>query len=332
LPQQYKSMIKIGVIGLKKSGFNGNKIIKKIPEFQLTGIFDPDFANAKRLSSQLNIPFYESPADLIAQCNAIYFSLPADKYVNILIQVLKSSKHLLIKTPLSITLESANELVKLTREANVVVQIGNTERLNPAFKASEKYIKSPMFVDIQRYCKPEKCKSEKEAIFDLMFRDIDIVTSINRYNIKKVNAIGVSIGGNKTDIINSRLEFNNGAVATLMINSVSLSNILKVKLYQKGEYITIDLIRKQATIVKFKDTCEKTSYSGESEFLQVFSFDRPKIISINQDIEELTLFRDSIQNKTKSFAGIEEGFLTLSIASQIVDKINVYQKPFSLKT
>jgi predicted dehydrogenase len=324
-------MIKIGVIGLKRSGTGEIKKIKKTGGFQITGIFDPDFIYAKKISSQLSVPFYESPGDLIARCEAIIFSLPVDNNFNLLIQTLKCSKHLLIKNPLSILLESADELVKLTREANVVVQLGNTERMNPAFKASLKYIKTPVFIDIQRYSKPGKYINEKELILDLLFRDIDIVTSIYRSNIKKVNAIGVSIGGEKVDIVNARLEFDNGSVAMLTLNSVSLSDTLKVQLYQKGEYITIDFIKKQAIIVRLKEGQDKVSQTIKNQFQQEFFFERPKIISVNQDIEELALFRDSIRNKRNLVVGIEEGFITLSIALQIIDKINVHENPFALR-
>ncbi len=324
-------MIKIGVIGLKRSGTGEIKKIKKSGGFQITGIFDPDFIYAKKVSSQLSVPFYESPGDLIARCDAIIFSLPADNHFNLLIQTLKCSKHLLIKNPLSISLESANELVKLTREANVVVQLGNTERMNPAFKASMKYIKNPVFIDIQRYSKPGKYINEKELILDLLFRDIDIVTSLYRSNIKKVNAIGVSIGGKKVDIVNARLEFDNGSVAMLTLNSVSLSDTLKVQLYQKGEYITIDFIKKQATIVRLKEGQDEVSHAIENQFQQEFFLERPKIISVNQDIEELALFHDSIRNNKNPVVGIEEGFITLSIASQIIDKINVHQNPLALR-
>ncbi|MQY78177.1 MAG: hypothetical protein GH151_03155 [Bacteroidetes bacterium] len=331
MQKQYKNMIKIGVIGLKRSGTGEIKKIKKSGGFQITGIFDPDFIYAKKVSSQLSVPFYESPDDLIAQCDAIIFSLPADNHFNLLIQTLKCSKHLLIKNPLSISLESANELVKLTREANVVVQLGNTERMNPAFKASLKYIKNPVFIDIQRYSKPGKYINEKELILDLLFKDIDIVTSLYRSNIKKVNAIGVSIGGEKVDIVNARLEFDNGSVAMLTLNSVSLSDTLKVQLYQKGEYITIDFIKKQAIIVRLKEGQDKVSQTIENQFQQEFFLERPKIISVNQDIEELALFRDSIRNKRNLVVGIEEGFITLSIALQIIDKINVHENPFALR-
>jgi len=51
----------------------------------------------------------------------------------VLLLQFKKSKHVFVEKPLANTLEEAEELVKLAREANVKGMVGHVERFNPAF-------------------------------------------------------------------------------------------------------------------------------------------------------------------------------------------------------
>ncbi len=59
------------------------------------------------------------------------------------------------------------------------------------------------------------------VVLDLMIHDIDLVLSLVRSPLRKVEALGLSVLGGHEDVANARLEFECGCVATLSASRVS---------------------------------------------------------------------------------------------------------------
>jgi predicted dehydrogenase len=83
-------------------------------------------------------------------------------------------------------------------------------------------------------------------VLDLMIHDIDIVLSFTRELPADIRAAGISVLSPHVDIANVRLQFPSGCVANLTASRVSTEQVRKLRLFQPGEYISLDYGRKQA--------------------------------------------------------------------------------------
>ncbi len=84
-----------------------------------------------------------------------------------------------------------------------------------------------MFIETHRLAQFNPRGTDVPVILDLMIHDIDIVLSVVKSNIRKINASGVPVVSDTPDIANARLEFDNGCVANLTASRISMKNMRK---------------------------------------------------------------------------------------------------------
>ena len=83
-------------------------------------------------------------------------------------------------------------------------------------------------------------------VLDLMIHDLDIVLSFTGAMPEEIRAAGISVLSNRVDIANVRLAFASGCVANLTASRVSTEKVRKLRLFQPGEYISLDYQRQDA--------------------------------------------------------------------------------------
>jgi predicted dehydrogenase len=134
-------------------------------------------------------------------------------------------------------------------EANVKVQVGHVERYNPALIAALTFIDNPMFIEIHRLASFKPRGMDVTVILDLMILDIDIVLQTVNANLRKISASGVAVVTDTPDIVNARLEFDNGYVAKLTANRISLNPKRKALFFQRDAYIAVDFLNRKTKVV-----------------------------------------------------------------------------------
>jgi predicted dehydrogenase len=162
---------------------------------------------------------------------------------------------------------------------------------------------------------------------DLMIHDIDVILSIVKSKVKSVSASGVAVVSESDDITNARIEFENGCVANLTSSRISLKNMRKSRFFQKDAYISVDFLTKELEVVRMEtvegtpDPFDIVFDMGEGKAKKKVLFDKPDIDESNAIKDELFSFYEAIsQNKTPRVS-IEDGYLALKVATQILDKV-----------
>ena len=97
-----------------------------------------------------NIQSYDSQVNLIELCDAIIIATPTITHHEIAKDALKSGCHIFIEKPITTTIDEANELIQISNQNNVFIQVGHIERFNRAFIESLNYIVNPQFIEIHR--------------------------------------------------------------------------------------------------------------------------------------------------------------------------------------
>lgn len=324
-------MLKIGVLGAGHLGKIHINCLKQIEKYQLVGFCDQDSNTAAKVAADMAVKNYESIDELVDSVDVVDIVTPTIAHFACASKAIAKGKNVFIEKPIVATVEEANELVKLAKEANVKVQVGHVERFNPAFIAAEPYINDPLFIEAHRLAmfNPRGC--DVPVVLDLTVHDIDILLTIVKSKIKSIGASGVSIVSPTPDITTARIEFENGTVANLTTSRISLKNMRKFRIFQKGAYITMDFLEKKADVVKIEDV---NGVPGPFDMTidlpggisKKISVEELEINQINAIKTELERFHDAIVNDTEPPVTIEDGVEVLKTAYLILDEISKHQE------
>ncbi len=322
-------MLKIGVLGAGHLGKIHIKCIQETEVYNLVGFYDPDDTNSAQVEKDFQIRRYPDIESLIRDVDVVDIVTPTISHFECAAQALRNFKHVFIEKPVVTSPEEARQLIDLSGEAGVKVQVGHVERFNPAFTAAQPYFEQPVFVETHRLALFNPRGTDVPVILDLMIHDIDIVLSVVKSNIKKIHASGVAIVSDTPDIANARLEFDNGCVANLTASRISMKNMRKSRFFQKDAYISVDFLDKKAEILKLKslkkddvvDPLAMVIDLGEGKGSKQIIFDKPDIKPVNAIKTELETFADAILNDTTPVVTIEDGYAALDVAYKIMDKM-----------
>jgi len=171
-------------------------------------------------------------------------------------------------------------------------------------------------------------------VLDLMIHDIDIILSVVKANLRKTSASGVAVVSDTPDICNARLEFDNGCVANLTASRISLKNMRKSRFFQKNAYITVDFLERKTEIVNIQDVDPQNPFAmiidpGNGRPPKQLYFDKPRIEPTNAIKEELRSFAEAILKNTKPVVTVEDGFMAMQVAHQILEQLNYSNSIFA---
>ncbi len=332
-------MLKIGVIGVGHLGKIHLKCINEIPEFKLIGFFDTDHLNADLVSKEFKTRKFDSIEELIAEVDVVDIVTPTIAHFEYAARALKSFRHVFIEKPIVASPEEALKLIEIADEANVKVQVGHVERYNPAMIAAIPFIENPMFIEVHRLAGFNPRGSDVPVVLDLMIHDIDIVLHTVHANLRKISASGVAVITNTADIVNARLEFDNGCVANLTSSRISLSPMRKARFFQRDAYIAVDFLNKITEVASLKSINNgninpllPVLEPGNGKDAKQIYFEKPEIIPTNAIKMELSSFARSIVENTTPDVTIADGYQALKVAYQILEKIGISVKMEEIET
>lgn len=322
--------VKIGVAGVGHLGKFHTKLLKEIEGCELTGVYDLDFDKAKLVAEEFKTKAYESLDELIKSVNAVSIAATTSSHYRIAKECLEKNVNCFIEKPITATIEEAEELLDIARKRNLKIQVGHVERFNPALLAVEKYLSNPLFVQSDRLASFNPRGSDVAVVLDLMIHDIDIILSLIKSDVSKVDASGIAVVSDSIDIANARIEFENGAVANVTASRISQKKMRKMRLFQKDAYISIDFNDGNSEVmhlVPHDRQVEGPHMSlgdlGVGDKRKKIVYQQPEKMQVNALKYELELFVKAIAENTKTAVTGEEALRALRVAEMIIAKINL---------
>ncbi|MEZ5196231.1 MAG: Gfo/Idh/MocA family oxidoreductase [Bacteroidales bacterium] len=323
-------MLKIGVLGAGHLGKIHIKCIQETSVYEIVGFYDPDPEISKKVEKEYGIHRFPDISSLIDNVDVVDIVTPTISHYDCAVQALKAFKHVFIEKPVVNTPYEAKQLIALANEAEVKIQVGHVERFNPAFTAALPYFTQPLFIETHRLAMFNPRGTDVPVILDLMIHDIDIVLSVVKSSIKKINASGVPVVSDTPDIANARLEFDNGCVANLTASRISMKNMRKSRFFQNDAYISVDFLDKKTEVLRMKDVENVDKADplamiidlGKNKGNKQIIFDKPEIKPVNAIKTELESFADSILKNKPPQVTIDDGYAALDVAYRIIEKMN----------
>ena len=276
-------MIKVGVIGAGHLGKIHLNILNN-SDFELVGFHDTDVFNSEKLSQEKGYSFFKELHLLIEKIDAAVIVSPTTTHFEIAKECINKGKHIFVEKPLTKDSNEAVLIETMAKKKGVIGQVGFVERYNEAFISCREFIKNPKFIESHRLSDFNPRGTDVSVIMDLMIHDIDIILSINKSNVKKIDASGVSIISSTPDIANARIEFEDGCIANLTSSRISLKKMRKTRIFQEDAYISINFLEKEFQVVKIRD---KHKAEAESSLIvknnlgeeKVIFFENPKLVN-----------------------------------------------------
>ncbi len=301
--------IKVGVVGVGYFGqFHAEKY-SKIKEAELVGVVDLDPSRAREMAKRYGTKPFEHHTDLYKKVQAVSIAAPTPFHYSLTKDFFLQDIDVLLEKPVSNTLQEADELIALAESRNRIFQLGHLERFNGALSGLEEKIRNPVFIESHRLGPFTGRGAEVNVVLDLMIHDIDILLTLVKSKVRKLQAAGVPILTQYTDIANARVEFENGCVASLTASRVSTEKVRKVRIFQPEGILSIDYPSQKLFLSRKKAPSEMVT-----EEIPVQKTDLLEA--------EIRSFLQSVRNRNRPQVSGLDGRRALELALQIIQKID----------
>ena len=322
--------VRAGVIGVGHLGKHHARVYSEIPEAELVGVYDTDSEKAQNVAKEFDTRHFEDLSDFLERINAVSLVVPTTFHHSLACDILDRGRNLLVEKPITETVRQADELVSLAKAKNLILQVGHIERFNPAFKAIENLGLEPKFIESHRLAQFNPRGTDVAVILDLMIHDLDLILSLVKGEVKRIDAAGVSVISDSEDIANARLTFANGCVANITSSRISARPLRKMRLFQKNSYISLDFLERSVEIYKLVETDSVSEAEKEKETVvgnlptgeagKTIVYQKPEIEKEDMLTSEINSFLDAVKNVTRPKVSGEDGKRALEVALEIVSK------------
>jgi len=321
--------LKIGVVGTGHLGTLHTKMFSQIETCELVGVYDIDYKLADSVAKEYGTKAFRELDELLEAVEAVSVAVITTNHNQVAKYCLNKGKHVFVEKPIASTIDEAKELVSIAKDKKLNLQVGHVERFNPALVSLEKYDIHPLFIQTDRLAQFNPRGTDVAVVLDLMIHDIDIILSLVKSPVRKIDASGVAVVSDTIDIANARIEFENGAVANVTASRISQKKMRKMRMFQKDTYISLDFTDGVSEVFKLYPADEKIDSAhinygemGVGEKKKKVVYEQPEVIEINALKYELELFVKSVQKKERPVVSGEDGLNALIVADTIIKIIN----------
>ncbi|MDT3741062.1 MAG: Gfo/Idh/MocA family oxidoreductase [Candidatus Kapabacteria bacterium] len=319
--------VKIGVIGVGHLGSIHAGLWKDIPGAELVGVRDIIDERSKQISEKLGVKSFESLEETINSCDALTIAVPTSNHFEIASECIKAGKHCLIEKPITTTYKEALNLIELAKKHNVIIQVGHVERFNPVIAAISNYDLKPLFIESHRLGQFKPRARDVSVIHDLMIHDIDIILLLVKSKVKSIDANGVNVLTDTTDIANARITFENGCVANVTASRISAHPMRKMRIFQKDAYLSLDFQEQKVEVFRIYDDDRNPSLGLPATMLGSIEtgmknkniyYELPPVSKTNAIADEQSAFINAVNGLSPNPVGAEEAAEALKVAEQII--------------
>ncbi len=225
---------------------------------------DRDLERARSAARERSCSAFADYRDLAGLVDCAIVATPTTSHAEIACGLMSLGIDVLLEKPIALDLASAARIVNAAGEHHRILQVGHLERFNPAVIALEQIARLPLFFEIHRMSVFSPRSLDVDVVLDLMIHDLDLVLALAGSELEEIRAAGISILSAKVDIANVRLQFRNGCVANLTASRASTEKIRKLRLFQPGEYISVDYSRQELLGIRVTEDREISFYPVET--------------------------------------------------------------------
>jgi len=326
----------VAVIGAGHMGRHHVRTYRDLPAARLVAVIDSNIQRARELAEPLGVRYADRLTPEIGSVVAASVAVPTVHHLAVARPLIERGLHLLIEKPLAQTAAEAEQIAILARRHGVIVQVGHTERFNPAVRAVERLGLKPKFIETHRISPFTFRSADIGVVADLMIHDIDIMLHLVRDEVVRVDAVGVNVLGPHEDVANARVHCRGGAVANLTASRLALKTERKLRIFAADAYVSLDYQKKVGIAIRLDKNLDVLRLARErnlEDLSQLAGMDFGKLVHVeplaidDRDPlrDELETFLHSVRTGTRPPVSAEDGVAAVRLAEQIVQCIAAHR-------
>jgi predicted dehydrogenase len=332
----------VAVVGVGRMGRHHARTYAKLAGAKLVAVIDRDLDRAGEVADEFGCEALASVEELLArhtELRAASVAVPTQFHAAAAEPLLRRGIPCLIEKPLAPTVDEARRIASLAAEHRALLQVGHTERFNPAVRAVAAMNLTPRFIEVDRVSPMTFRSLDVGVVMDLMIHDLDIVMMLARSTIAKLDAVGVAVMGEREDIADARITFANGCVANLTASRVALKTERKLRLFSESAYVSLDYQKRSGIVIRRTDNDAALRRVREqvaagvdlsdvdySELVQVSELSMDMTDGQSDPLTaELSSFLDAVRSGGAAEVDAEAGYAAVDAAQRVLAAIHAHQ-------
>jgi predicted dehydrogenase len=310
------------------------RVVSEMEDTELACVVDVNAATAGAVAKQRNCKALTSVEEAVGLVDAAIIAVPTLRHLEAARPFIAAGKPVLIEKPFTDDPSAGEELIALARSTGTSVQVGHTERFNPAVMAMTKYAIMPKFIEAHRISPFTFRSADVGVVLDMMIHDIDLVLMLAGGKVQAVHAVGINVIGSHEDICNARLIFDNGCVANITASRLGIKTERKMRIFSEEAYLSVDYGKKVGIVIKKSENLDLIQMARDmavedlAELAQ--SIDYAKLLKVEQLViddsneplrAQAQAFRDTVVNGAPPVVTASDGLAAVRVAKQIVEAI-----------
>jgi len=325
-----KTKVRTAVVGAGKMGSIHAKVYDQLEQSDLIAVVDADTNKALNLAELYNCSAFTDYTDILGKIDAVTIATPTVTHLNLAKEFIRNKIAVLIEKPLAVNVGEGKKIVALAKKHNVVAAVGHSERCNPVVQAIKRLDIKPKFIECNRISPYPFRSTDVGVVLDVMIHDIDIILSLAASKIKKIDAVGIGVIGEKEDICNARIVFDNGCIANITASRLALKTERKVRVFSRQVYVSLDYFKKSGIVIKADPNTDVVKWikeQQESGDFDMTTVNWPDLLHIEElDIDDKEPVRLEQENFLRAVTdrefmpevSAEEGLAALQCAEKIL--------------
>ncbi len=333
--------LQVAVVGVGRMGKHHARVYSRLAGVKLVAVVDRDEDRAGAVADEFHCECYPEIEALLARhpgVRAVSVAVPTVAHVAAAAPLLRRGIACLVEKPLAPTVEAAQQLTDLAAAHNTALQVGHTERFNPAIRAVAAMGLRPRFIEVDRVSPMTFRSLDVGVVMDMMIHDLDIILMLSPSRIRSVQAVGVAVLGEHEDVANARVEFEDGCVANLTASRLALKTERKMRLFSEQAYVTLDYARRTGIAIRRQDNAAaltdiRAKLAAGADMSNLDYSQLLTMTDLNMDLPEgeldplsaeLTSFLTAVRQGVKPAVDGEAGSAAVEAAQRVVQSIRAH--------
>ena len=315
--------LKVAVIGAGVMGKHHANIYAAIPHVDLVAVVDPDEKRCTEARRNYDARTYKTIDELIFTegVDAVSIASPTSFHYAQAKQLLRAGVHVLVEKPVATEVEQAKELAELSRELDLVLQVGHITRFYQAVSVLKRQVKYPYLIEARRLSPYARIK-DVGVILDLMIHDIDIVLGLVRSQVKDVTVAGHLLNGSPfEDVAAAQITFENGCIARFLASRVAPDAERTLVIAEPTQTLRLDFAKEPHTeIAIYKPIHDDYGNSHVRVDVRTVHEDNP----LKKELEH---FLARIRNDARPIGTLEDDLRSLTLATRLLEQLTLTRQP-----
>jgi len=305
-------IVRIGVLGVGKMGQNHLRNLVLLKNVEIVFCYDLDTIALQKCSKLHEIKASENLESDLKTVDAIIIVTPTFTHCDYIKLASRYVKYIFVEKPLTDKANTSLEMVQLSQEKGLYIQVGFIERYNSAINAMQKVLKQSknvINIDFARTNKVSSRITDVDVVIDLMIHDIDLALLLNG-RPKKISAHGYVKEG-MIEYARAIITHENGTFSNLVASRITEKRIRHIAATCEDMYIDCNLLSKEVKVNKqsLEQYLENVSISSKEETIDV----RPQEALLMELLDFVTLVRGGEVHA----AMVEDGLAAMEVAHTI---------------